>query len=64
MPTTSTSVAPAVNVCKNADAGMVATIETYQALWAYGQAMGWMDRPFHFVASSWLASRMPPDHTT
>ncbi len=35
----------------------VGTQAAYEQICAYGQAMGWSERPFDFVVQQWLASR-------
>lgn len=37
--------------------GFIGTPDEYASLWAFAEALGWMDRPFDFVLNSWLASR-------
>lgn len=37
-----------------ADKGFVAKPETYDQIYAFAGAMGWMEEPFHWVASQWL----------
>lgn len=38
-----------------ADKGFVAKPETYDQIYAFAGAMGWMEEPFHWVASQWVS---------
>jgi hypothetical protein len=41
----------------NFDKGLVAKPETYDAIYAFAESLGWTEKPFSFVVDQWLASR-------
>ncbi len=38
-----------------ADKGFVAKPETYDQIYAFAGAMGWMEKPFHWVVNQWMS---------
>jgi hypothetical protein len=60
MPEIATPIAPAAaHVPQPVRKGIaLGTADLYEQLYAYGQAMGWMEKPFEFVLKNWLASRI------